>query len=81
VRPEKVRIALEQPEHTVNCVDGQVVDVGYLGDVSVYQVRLRGGVVMKATVANLTRMIERPIGTDDPVWLSWPPEAAIVLSR
>jgi putrescine transport system ATP-binding protein len=81
VRPEKVRIALEQPEQAVNCVDGQVVDVGYLGDVSVYQVRLRGGVMMKATVANLTRMIERPIGTDDQVWLSWPPEAAIVLTR
>jgi putrescine transport system ATP-binding protein len=81
VRPEKVRIALERPDDAVNCVGGQVIDVGYLGDVSVYQVRLRGGVMMKATVANLTRMIERPIGADDQVWLSWPPEAAMVLTR
>jgi hypothetical protein len=26
-------------------------------------------------------MIERPIGADDQVWLSWPPEAAMVLTR
>ena len=58
-----------------------MVDVGYLGDVSTYHVRLGSGLMMKATAANLTRMIERPIGPDDEVWLSWPREAAVVLTR
>jgi putrescine transport system ATP-binding protein len=80
VRPEKVRICLTEPED-INCVAGQVVDVGYLGDVSVYHVRLRTGLLMTATAANLSRMIERPIGPDDHVWLSWAPEAGLVLTR
>jgi len=29
----------------------------------------------------VTRLIERPIGWDDRVWLSWAPEAAMVLTR
>ena len=81
VRPEKVRISSGRPDHAANCVGGRVVDVGYLGDVSTYHVRLGSGLMMKATAANLTRMIERPIGPDDEVWLSWPPEAAVVLTR
>jgi putrescine transport system ATP-binding protein len=58
-----------------------VWDIGYLGDVSVYQVRLDSGLVMKSAVANLTRLVERQIGWDDRVWLSWTPEAAVVLTR
>jgi putrescine transport system ATP-binding protein len=82
LRPEKVRITREKPA-TVdeNCVAGQVAGIGYLGDVSIYQVRLDGGLVIKAALANMTRLIERPIGWDDRVWLSWAPEAAVVLTR
>ena len=36
---------------------------------------------MKAAVANVTRLVERPIGWDDRVWLTWAPEAAMVLTR
>jgi putrescine transport system ATP-binding protein len=84
VRPEKVRISLERPDGAdgaANCVAGQVTDIGYLGDVSIYHVRLRAGPMMTATAANLTRMVERPIGWHDQVWLSWPREAGIVLTR
>jgi len=36
---------------------------------------------MKAMVSNEARAVERAIGGNDRVWLSWPPEAAIVLTR
>ncbi len=81
VRPEKVRISCDRPPDAANCVAGQVVDVAYLGDVSTYRVRLRTGVVVKATATNLTRLVQRPIGWDDQVWLSWAPDAGIVLTR
>jgi putrescine transport system ATP-binding protein len=81
VRPEKVRISRERPQAADNCVGGQVSDIGYLGDVSIYHVRLRNGPTMKATAANLTRMVERPIGWNDQVWLSWPREAGLVLTQ
>jgi putrescine transport system ATP-binding protein len=29
----------------------------------------------------MTRLIERPIGVDDRVWLTWAPEAGVVLTR
>ena len=82
LRPEKVRIAhAPPPTDGDNCVAGQVGNIGYLGDLSVYKVRLDNGIVMKAAVANVTRLVERPIGWDDRVWLSWAPEAAMVLTR
>jgi putrescine transport system ATP-binding protein len=81
VRPEKVRIAHERPAEAANHVTGQVVDIGYLGDVSIYHVRLGTGLVMKATAANMTRLVERPIGWNDQVWLSWTPDAGVVLTR
>jgi putrescine transport system ATP-binding protein len=82
LRPEKVRIAHAPPStEGENCVAGQVTDIGYLGDLSIYKVRLDNGTVMKTAVANVTRLLERPIGWDDRVWLSWAPEAAMVLTR
>jgi putrescine transport system ATP-binding protein len=82
LRPEKLRIAREPPAASgENCAAGRVSNIGYLGDVSVYEVRLDTGHVVKAAAANMTRMIERPIGWDDRVWLSWAAEAAVVLTR
>jgi putrescine transport system ATP-binding protein len=82
IRPEKVRIAREPPAQAdVNCVAGQVWDIGYLGDLSTYKVRLPSGLIMKAAAANMTRAIEQPIGFDDRVWLTWAPDAAVVLVR
>ncbi len=81
IRPEKVAISLDRPESaTVNCVEGEVWDIGYLGDVSVYHVRLATGATVKATVTNRTRLIERPITWDDKVWLSWTPDSGVVLT-
>jgi putrescine transport system ATP-binding protein len=82
LRPEKVRIAQEAPGRAEeNCVAGEVTDIGYLGDLSIYKVRLDSGTIMKTAVANVTRLVERPIAWDDRVWLTWAPEAAMVLTR
>jgi putrescine transport system ATP-binding protein len=83
VRPEKVRISHQPPAAggTVNCIAGQVLDIGYLGDFSIYKVRLDNGFVVKAAAANMTRLIERPFGLGEPVWLSWAPDAGVALSR
>jgi putrescine transport system ATP-binding protein len=82
LRPEKLRMGFEPPTAAhENALIGTVVDVGYLGNLSVYQVRLDDGALMKATLSNQSRLVERAIGRNDRVWLSWPPEAAIVLTR
>ena len=82
LRPEKIRIGREPPPSTgENCAVGRVENIAYLGDLSVYKVRLDTGLVLKATVANVTRLVERPIDWDDRVWLTWAPDAAMVLTR
>jgi putrescine transport system ATP-binding protein len=82
VRPEKVRITNGPPaDPSPNGVAGQVWDIGYLGDVSIYKVRLDNGFVMKVAAANMTRLIERPFAWNERVWLSSAPEAGVVLAK
>jgi len=86
VRPEKMRIVPSEPSPgppaaLENCVAATVVDIGYLGDLSIYKLRTDDGVPMQAAIANTGRLTERAIGWDGKVWLSFPPEAAIVLTR
>ena len=48
LRPEKVRIAREQPTLAEeNCVAGEVTSIAYLGDLSIYKVKLDSGFIMK----------------------------------
>jgi putrescine transport system ATP-binding protein len=82
VRPEKMRVTHEPPSgEPENCLAATVVDIGYLGDLSIYRLRIGDGSSVKAALANTGRRIERAIGCNDRVWLSFPPEAAIVLTR
>ena len=80
VRPEKVQIdTTASRANDDNCFAGRVAEVGYLGGVSIYKVKLDNGLDMKATAANRTRLAEPPIGPGDRVWLSFAPESGVVL--
>ncbi len=81
VRPEKLKLAHAPPTgEAINTIGGRVVDIGYLGDISIYKVRLESGATMKASVTNATRLAERAVGWEDQVWLSFAPEAAVLLT-
>jgi len=82
IRPEKIAISPDAPAETgTNALSGTVFDIGYLGDVSVFHVRLDGGRTIRATVANRHRLIDRPISWDDRVWLTWGRDSGVVLTR
>jgi len=86
VRPEKIRLipcAVEptQRANAENCVLATVVDIGYLGDLSLYKLRTEAGVPLQAAIANIGPLTARGISWNDQVWLSFAPEAAIVLTR
>jgi len=86
VRPEKIRLTpcTAEPAPRAgaeNRVLATVVDIGYLGDLSLYKLRTEAGVLLRAAVANIGPLTARGIGWDDKVWLSFAPEAAIVLTR
>ena len=76
------RQSLDRPADSgVNAIPGEVWDIGYLGDVSIYHVRLQTGANLKATVTNRTRLVERPITWEDKVWLTWNRDGGVVLTR
>jgi putrescine transport system ATP-binding protein len=80
IRPEKFRISTEKPEAQPNCLTGEVLDIGYLGDMSLYKVKLDTGAIVKAAAVNMTRLLHRPIGWNERVFLTVAPDAAIVLT-
>ncbi|WP_117190901.1 ABC transporter ATP-binding protein [Rhizobium terrae] len=82
IRPEKVRISPDQPaDPSANAVYGEVWDIGYLGDFSVFLVRMADGRIVRAAQANVSRLVDRPITFGDMVWLTWPLDAGLVLTR
>ncbi len=82
IRPEKMRIALEPPaDITANCLTGVIWDIGYLGDLSVYHVEMPCGTRVKVSKPNLSRLVERPITWEDKVWVTFSPDAGVVLTN
>jgi putrescine transport system ATP-binding protein len=83
VRPEKMRIALEPPQQPPpeNCAAGTIVDIGYLGELTIYKLRLADGAIVIAAIANTGHNAERPIDWDERAWMSFSPEAAMVLTK
>jgi putrescine transport system ATP-binding protein len=80
VRPERVSISREQPI-AENRVAGTTVEVGYLGDMSLYEVRLTDGSRVRAAIANSGTDETSGVGLGDRVWLSFAPKAVLVLTR
>ena len=82
LRPEKLGIGAERPAGgALNAVAGTVFEIGYRGDMSIYKVRLADRSLMKVTLANTSARDKAQFSVDDLVWLSWPPEAGVVLTR
>lgn len=81
VRPEKMRVTRERPDGSHNIVPGTVEEIGYLGNLSIYRIRLDTGKVVRATRANLDRHdAEGGISWDEKVWVSWGDTAGVVLT-
>jgi putrescine transport system ATP-binding protein len=81
VRPEKMVLHVDPPPQGPNRLAGKVHDIGYLGDWTTYVVEIAPGRTVRAARANATRLVDRPIGWEDEVWLTFAPDAAVVLTR
>ena len=81
VRPEKARLSREKPEGVRNAFRATVEDVAYMGNLSIYRLKLPTGKILRATQANLARYNEDAISWDEEVWVSWDDTAGVVLTR
>ena len=81
VRPEKIFMSTTAPHGAAdNVVRGAVQDIAYLGDLSIYLVRLPTGKVVRVTQPNTSRHAEA-IGWDQQVYLSWDASSPVVVTR
>lgn len=82
IRPEKIRVSSRKPAADgVNVVQGEVWDIAYLGDMTVYNVRLDDGRIVKTSSLNSTRVSDDPLSWNDRAWISFQPDAGVVLTR
>ena len=80
IRPEKLNISKTKPD-TPNSLQGKVIDIAYLGNVSTYYVELIGGQMIKAQMANARRLARRDITWEDDVWVSFTDTAGVLLEH
>jgi putrescine transport system ATP-binding protein len=85
IRPEKIRLTRDKPAPDkdipadANMTRGFVEDIAYLGDMTVYQVRLDNGKYLRVTKANQLRGDPDAISWDETVWASWAGSSGSVL--
>lgn len=81
IRPEKMRVSTSPPESPVNAASGEIWDIAYLGDMTVYHVRLEDGTIVKTSAMNAVRATEGALTWQDKAWISFAPDAGVVLVR
>ncbi|MBT8098467.1 MAG: ABC transporter ATP-binding protein [Gammaproteobacteria bacterium] len=82
VRPEKIFIGKGEPDNDDDVrIRGIVDDLGYLGNLSLYRIRLKSGRMIQVSRQNRRRSAKRFVEWDDEVWISWRPSSAVVLTN
>jgi putrescine transport system ATP-binding protein len=84
IRPEKIFMSIAPPADTGhgndNLIRGAVQDIAYLGDLSIYLVKLASGKVVRVTQPNTSRHAEA-ITWEQQVYLSWDASSPVVVTR
>jgi putrescine transport system ATP-binding protein len=81
IRPEKIQISREKPADSDNWGSGIVRDIAYMGDVSVYLIRLDSGKVVRVTQPNIYRHAEDRVTWDERVYVHWHATSPVVVTK
>jgi putrescine transport system ATP-binding protein len=92
IRPEKISLSRQapapaggthQPEERPgeNVVRGIVKEIAYMGDMSIYLVRIETGKTIRVTIPNVARHADDRITWDETVYVSWHAAGPVVLTR
>jgi putrescine transport system ATP-binding protein len=81
IRPEKMHMARERPAGPDNWTAATVQDIAYMGDLSIYLLRLPSGKVVRVTQPNAARHADERITWDERVYLSWDPTSPVVVTK
>ena len=83
IRPEKIELKREAPaDPTQNTARGVVQEIAYMGDLSVYLVRIDGGKMVRVTMPNVERLSDdERILWDETVYLTWHESSPVVVTQ
>ncbi|MFO7325514.1 MAG: polyamine ABC transporter ATP-binding protein [Pseudomonadota bacterium] len=83
IRPEKIVLTREPPaKQAENCVRGVVHEIAYMGDMSVYLVRIDSGKMVRVTMPNVERLSDdERILWDETVYLTWHESSPVVVTQ
>jgi putrescine transport system ATP-binding protein len=79
IRPEKVSIWSTKPDAD-NVMEGKILDIAYLGNISTYHVEVAPSLIIKAQATNVRRVSRRNLTWEAHVYLSWTDTAGVVLT-
>jgi putrescine transport system ATP-binding protein len=87
IRPEKVKLSRRGPApdavnaHAINRMEGVVTDVGYLGGLTTYKVKLDSGAVLRSSMANTARLDRDAYHAGQRVVAWFTPDDCVVLEQ
>jgi putrescine transport system ATP-binding protein len=85
IRPEKIKLSRRGPAsdntNALNRLEGVVTDVGYLGGVTTYKVKLDTGAVLRSSMANTARLDLDAYSPSQRVMAWFSPDDCVVLEQ
>lgn len=87
IRPEKIKLSRRGPasdavnSHAINRLEGVVTEVGYLGGLTAYKVKLDSGAVVRSSMANTVRLDIDAYHAGQRVVMWFTPDDCVVLEQ
>ncbi len=83
IRPEKIELKREPPANpSENAARGVVQEIAYMGDLSVYLVKIDSGKTVRVTMPNVERLSDdERILWDETVYLTWHESSPVVVTQ
>jgi len=82
LRPEKINLSKADPGRTdCNTLKGKVLDFGYLGNLSIFNIKINSGKIVKVSVPNQMRFSKPQVKWGDEVYLSWEANNTLILKE
>ncbi len=80
LRPEKIKMTRIKPTQDENCMKGEIVEIAYMGSLSVFRIRLQSGKEIRVTQPNFARDMGERFTWNEQVFLSWDVDSSVVLT-
>ncbi|RTL51787.1 MAG: ABC transporter ATP-binding protein [Bradyrhizobiaceae bacterium] len=81
IRPEKIRLLAKADDDEANALNGELADINYLGDISVYRVKLDSGAQLRVSMANATRFAGVSFAPGQRIVAAFSPADCVVLTQ